>query len=729
MTDNVLFENMERFENPKLLPLEDLKLKTSTGGVVEHVDALSKRWVDERYFLHYEAPVLYDDKGAEIAGAKEHWMEIVRYMIDDLRWLLSLPFYRFWSNIAFNTSILNALVSFLQEAPPFYALEYFPNSPEMLELLQALHRYVLMAFTRFVTNKEDPKEHMSRPFLGNLLYENYIFTVPIIFDLCQLYGRENPKIMKKILNCLFTLEPKYNNDLKKTVPRLIEALENVDGKFGISSIHNSSEAVSLSRQNTGPKNLTLFNLEDMILYVLDISSTLTVFLKNYPPAVSIFHEENFMKKILSTYESTMPEMYKQLDKLGCNDKNMPKYMELKHRLDVTRIEMLNLFHTIINQPILSIEDRLETISDVERKEIVEEYLTCLDDAVSEKEFITDYDQLYPVGPNLKSILTICPEIDTIKCDYIMKLLNSYSLIEESHAPSTAFSNNEAVAGPSGIQNRSTVSSDSIRPLKKKKMPVMKNNVQLALLVSEVKDILHDLDEQFIQVCLENYGYNTESVINAVLEDTLPSKLKALKDLKSTMNDAPVDDTETYAADEDLAFGFERMNVASDFYDDVHEKTREIIPVPKDYITRNYSLVDEYEDEYDDTYDNCDIRAATRDSVEADYGPFTTPRVLLEKQKVEVTEESESENEGTETEQNGRDHFIQNPAELRAKAEQRRAARGGKQPADVVGKSRGRGQEKNVLYNRQQKNTHKDTRANHNRRSGAQFKRSQGMVSS
>lgn len=54
----------------------------------------SERWADDRYFLHYEAPVLYDDKGVEIAGAKEHWMEIVNYMIDDLRWLLSLPFYR-----------------------------------------------------------------------------------------------------------------------------------------------------------------------------------------------------------------------------------------------------------------------------------------------------------------------------------------------------------------------------------------------------------------------------------------------------------------------------------------------------------------------------------------------------------------------------------------------------------------------------------------------------------
>lgn len=130
--------------------------------------------------------------------------------------------FRFWSNIVFNTSILDTLVSFLQDAPPFYALENFPNSPEMLELLETLSRYVLVVFTRLVTNKESPKEYMNHPFLGNLLYEKYIFTVPIIFDLCQLYGRENAKIMERILNSLFTLEPQYNNDLQKTVPCLIE---------------------------------------------------------------------------------------------------------------------------------------------------------------------------------------------------------------------------------------------------------------------------------------------------------------------------------------------------------------------------------------------------------------------------------------------------------------------------------------------------------------------------
>lgn len=92
----------------------------------------------------------------------------------------------------------------------------------MLDLLETLSHYVLVVFARLVTNKESSEEYMNRPFLGNLLYEKYIFTVPIIFDLCQLYGRENAKIMERILDSLFTLEPQYNNDLQKTVPCLIE---------------------------------------------------------------------------------------------------------------------------------------------------------------------------------------------------------------------------------------------------------------------------------------------------------------------------------------------------------------------------------------------------------------------------------------------------------------------------------------------------------------------------
>lgn len=129
---------------------------------------------------------------------------------------------RFWSNVVYNKSILDALVSVLQEAPPFYALENFPNCPQMQELLETIRYYVLVFFTRLITNKDSPQEYMENAYLGNLLYEKYIFTAPIIFDLCQLYGRENTKTVKKVLHYLFELEPQYSNDVERVVPCLVE---------------------------------------------------------------------------------------------------------------------------------------------------------------------------------------------------------------------------------------------------------------------------------------------------------------------------------------------------------------------------------------------------------------------------------------------------------------------------------------------------------------------------
>lgn len=51
------------------------------------------------------------------------------------------------------------------------------------------------------------------------------------------------------------------------------------------------------------------------------------------------------------------------------------------------------------------------------------------------------------------------------------------------------------------------------------------------------------------------------------------------------------------------------------------------------------------------------------------------------------------------------------------------------PKDVVGNAKGQGQEKDVLRAREKKNVNKSSRGNHNRRSGAQWKRNRGMIPS
>lgn len=50
-------------------------------------------------------------------------------------------------------------------------------------------------------------------------------------------------------------------------------------------------------------------------------------------------------------------------------------------------------------------------------------------------------------------------------------------------------------------------------------------------------------------------------------------------------------------------------------------------------------------------------------------------------------------------------------------------------SNVVGNPKGEGQEKGTTNARKSKNTNKSSRANHNRRDGAAFKRNRGMIPS
>lgn len=51
--------------------------------------------------------------------------------------------------------------------------------------------------------------------------------------------------------------------------------------------------------------------------------------------------------------------------------------------------------------------------------------------------------------------------------------------------------------------------------------------ELESLLSHIRELLPDLGEGFILACLEEYGYNTELVINNILEDKLSPPLDKL----------------------------------------------------------------------------------------------------------------------------------------------------------------------------------------------------------
>lgn len=51
-----------------------------------------------------------------------------------------------------------------------------------------------------------------------------------------------------------------------------------------------------------------------------------------------------------------------------------------------------------------------TITEGEIRNCIDEYLNSLINAISEKEFIVDYHQFYPIDVDLKIVTKFCPEV-------------------------------------------------------------------------------------------------------------------------------------------------------------------------------------------------------------------------------------------------------------------------------------------------------------------------------
>jgi activating signal cointegrator complex subunit 2 len=58
---------------------------------------------------------------------------------------------------------------------------------------------------------------MSPEYFGNLIYDNYVFTIPMILDICMFYGRDNRAQVLKIIDTVFQAQSKYLEDLEKSV--------------------------------------------------------------------------------------------------------------------------------------------------------------------------------------------------------------------------------------------------------------------------------------------------------------------------------------------------------------------------------------------------------------------------------------------------------------------------------------------------------------------------------
>lgn len=66
---------------------------------------------------------------------------------------------------------------------------------------------------------------MTKEFMADILYNKFIFTIPIIWDICITYGVDNPRHVSRLLGSVFSIQPQYENDAVAAVAFVHEVIK------------------------------------------------------------------------------------------------------------------------------------------------------------------------------------------------------------------------------------------------------------------------------------------------------------------------------------------------------------------------------------------------------------------------------------------------------------------------------------------------------------------------
>ncbi|XP_044304928.1 activating signal cointegrator 1 complex subunit 2 [Varanus komodoensis] len=742
------------------LPLDELQFteKDSLTGKMKTLPALHPKKKTERSFVLYKPP----PKAKDLALLEE-FLERATFVADDLDWLLALPHDRFWCQVIFDETLQKCLDSYLRHASrKFDTVADFP--PQVNDLQKRLHRSVFLTFLRMSTHKESKDHFITPSVFGEILYNNFLFDIPKILDLCVLFGKGNNVLLSKMIENIFTQQPSYFSDLDETLPTVLQVFSNIAHMCGLRGDSASATPQKLEeRVSTSPEDIPLQELKDIVLYLCDTCITLWAFLDVFPLACQTFQKHDFCYRLAAFYELVIPELESVIKKRRHEDSSL--LSDLWRRLSHSRKKMVEMFHIIISQ--LCLQPILESSCD-NIHPYIEDFLQIFTSVLQEKRFLRDYDELFPVAEDVSLLQQASSALDETRSTYILEAVESaWEGAERRRKGAPGSPLPEAAAGgsaavpPSSAEDLEGLSlRDPCEHAGAAAAPVAKvSGVELDSLISQVKDLLPDLGEGFILACLEEYDYSVEQVINNLLEDKLVASLGKLdrampRPVKTDPTPLVTSRYNVFQNDEFDVFSKDSVDLSRVQKGKRSERVttksllndKRVVTEQRERYSQYSVIVEElpeqsgvgpfgrdYDDEYDDTYDGNQVGANDVDSDDEliSRRPFTIPQVLRPKEQQEEDEEEEEEDE----KEAAKDHFVQDPAVLRERAEARRMAflaRKGHKPdnsATVVGSAKGHGQNRETVQERRKKEANKGARANHNRRTMADKKRSKGMIPS
>jgi len=141
---------------------------------------------------------------------------------------------------------------------------------------------------------------MSQEAFGNFIYNNFLFDIPKILDLCVLY-KENP-VLSKIVQNIFGAQKNYYKDFKICMRDIVKAVETSKKKlrniFELDDIYSFDGNFSNKISNLiGRTQKNIKEIFEIVYYLTDFVITLNDLIGFEPKMIcEILFEEKFEQK-------------------------------------------------------------------------------------------------------------------------------------------------------------------------------------------------------------------------------------------------------------------------------------------------------------------------------------------------------------------------------------------------------------------------------------------------
>ncbi|XP_050308119.1 activating signal cointegrator 1 complex subunit 2 [Anthonomus grandis grandis] len=734
------FQYINVFKNPNKLPItqvhlekkwrqlrkklpEDLDIINCSGKDLqaayleektEIIPALDKRWLPKGSLSQWVPFSIHQKDEENVTFLAKNIV-----YLQGLEYLLNCDFHQFWCLVLYEPSVTVSLRSFLLNPVLPFQFKYLER--DNLQLFKAVFNKFLLVYEKLITFKKSEYEYMPNSFGLSKIIEKKLLNLPIVITLAVVYSHSKLEFVNKIVDIYFnnTTEMDF---LIKEVETVIEQncmvleilCDQICGTKG-------SDSVPISILNRPP----IFSLNWVYSvgdYLVSTLLTLNALFHFYKPALELALVKELPYRLPYTYVNIYREIYELLDDREETQTNTTLFGATIDVINVGRREFVELFHSFISK---CLDDAFQYMDNESKQEgVVETYMSLLTTALEEDYFICDYDATYKVTTQNEILASCCQMLDTTRTDFIVscikKLPRNKKLQELSKLNRQTLENVFKDFKP-------PYEPEYFQPDLEAGTSTAQNDSDIEEMIRGIVDMFPHLGDGYIYQCLESYNFNSSDVINAILENNLPPHLAEIPfdTIRIPPEPEPEQPILAYKGKKpDYNDALTLLNDKTDIQS-IKKKVLEGIQYSTDYL---------YDDEYDDRF-NDDVSLPVADDPLNGELKIFNPNRQSKKQEESESEEEPSESENASSDRN-RLNFCEDPAVLRERREARyrqrnpRAGNGQEKPKnDVVGKPKGQGQEKSTQLNRQKKSVNKSSRANHNRKGGATWKRSRGMIPS